>query len=787
MIGQAVKRSEDRRLVTGEGRYVDDLRWPGLTHAVIVRSPHAHARIMVIETAKATELPGVLGVFRGAELSEIRGGVPPLIPAPLLRTHRHPVIAVDRVRHVGEPVAVVVAEDPYRAQDGAESLVVEYDVLAAASDPAAALAADAPRVYDDWPDNNAGTSERRLGPSRPLEGASTIVEMGLALARVAGMPIEPRAVMAWDDPTTNTLTVWSTTQVPFDVRGAIAANLGLDEARVRVLAAKDIGGGFGVKGHVYPEDILIPAVARRLGRPVKWVEVRREHFVAAAHDRDQRHRARLGVRADGTIVGVETHFTRDHGAYPTLGDAITINSMNNMVGPYRIPAYVGDGLNVVTHKTFAAAYRGAGRPEAAFVIERLLDRAARTLKIDPAELRRRNLIRPDEMPYRTGFLYRDGFPIVYDVADYPASFERLLTLFGYDKWRARQQEVRSQSHRLGVGLATYVEATGLGPYEGAEVCVEPSGKIVVSVAVATQGQSHETTLAQICASTFGVSLDDVAVVTGDTARVGLSVGTIASRVAAVVGPAVAKASAEVAEKAYQVAAERLECAPEDLVLDHGRLHVVGAPHRGLSLGEVARAALRSHVLARQESPGLSSCAFHYTDTVTWGFGANAVAVEIDLDTCQIRILSYAAVHDCGRPINPSVVEGQLHGGITQGIGAALTEALVYDRDGQLLTTTLMDYGLPTAADVPCFVTALLEYPSAKNPLGIKGVGEGGIIAPAAAIANAVEDALADLDVEITEIPITGPRLFAALADARRRAESAERQAHVRARLGGGRA
>ena len=433
-----------------------------------------------------------------------------------------------------------------------------------------------------------------------------------------------------------------------------------------------------------------------------------------------------------------------------------------------MPAYRATGDNVVTHKTFIAAYRSAGRPEAALVLDRLLDRAARGLGMDPAELRRRNMIRPDEMPYRSGLSYRDGVPIAYDPADYVSGFDRLLGRLDYAGWRKRQRERRGSDRPLGVGLSVYVEGTGLGPFEGADVRVDPGGTVFVRVGVAAQGQAHETTLAQICAERLGVPLAHVVVLGGDTELVGFGMGTIASRVAAVAGPAVAKSADEVARRAQLVAAEQLECAPEDVVLAEGRASVRGVPDRGLPLGAVARAAVRSRALASRGSPGLSACGFFYPDSVTWAFGAHGAAVEVDVETGAVRLLAYAAVHDCGRAINPMVVEGQVHGGIAQGIGAGLQEELMYDEAGQLLTATLMDYALPRADQVPPLGVEHLEHASAVNALGIKGVGESGVIAPGAAIAGAVEDALAEYGVTVDRIPLTPARVFELLRSARRR-------------------
>jgi CO/xanthine dehydrogenase Mo-binding subunit len=475
------------------------------------------------------------------------------------------------------------------------------------------------------------------------------------------------------------------------------------------------------------------------------------------------HTARLGVRRDGTIAAIETRFTRDHGAYPTLGDVIALNTINHLPGPYRVPHYRGIGANVVTHKTFSAAYRGAGRPEAAFVLDRLLDRAARALGMDPAELRRRNLIRAAEMPYRTGLTYRDGVPIVYDPADYVAAFERALSLLDYDAWRVEQKRRHGSARPIGIGLSAYVEGTGIGPFEGADVRVDPDGTVYLLVGVGSQGQAHETTLAQLCASELGVDPASVIVMGGDTNLVGYGMGTIASRVAAVTGPAVARSSRDVARKARLVAAEMFECAPDDVVLAGGRAHVAGMPERGAALGQLARASLRSPALAREGAPGLHACAFFYPGTVTWAFGAHACVVEVDVETGEVDVLRYAAVHDCGRPINPMVVEGQLHGGIAQGIGAALTEELIHDAEGQLLTGTLMEYGLPRADDMPPLAVAALDHPSMINELGIKGVGESGVISPSVAIANAVEDALYDHGADITRIPLTPGRVHASLS------------------------
>jgi len=760
LVGASPKRKEDGRFVAGHGRYLDDVQVDGLLHVAIVRSPHAHARVLGVDAEAARALPGVVAVWTLGDLPELATAtVPPLVPEPKGRPYIHPVLAGPRVRHVGEAVAVVVARDPYAAADGVERVVVDYEPLAAAISPEAATAPGAPRVNEEWPDNLAGVSTGAKGhPAEALAAAPVVVAARLAYPRVAGMPLETRGVLAAPDPIGGGLTVWTSTQVPFAVRSGIALALRLPEERIRVIVP-DVGGGFGVKGHVYPEELLIPAVVRRLGRPVKWVETRSEHCLTAAGDRDQVHEARIGLERDGRVVGIETAFTRDHGAAPTLGEAITLNTINHLPGPYRVPHYRGVGRNVLTHKTFAAAYRGAGRPEAAFVLDRLLDRAARRLGMDPAALRRMNLIAPDEMPSPTGLTYRDGAPIIYDPADYPAAFDRLLETLDYAGWRREQAKRRGSARPIGIGLCAYVEGTGLGPFEGADIRVDPDGTVFVHLGVCAQGQGHETTLAQIAADELAVPLESVMVVGGDTSLVGYGMGTIASRVAAVGGPAVQRSAAQVAQKARLVGAELFECAPEDVVLADGRVHVRGVPGKSMPLGQVARAAVRSRAVAAAGGPGLGACAFFYPDTVTWAFGAQGVVLEVDLETCAISLLKLAAMHDCGRPINPVIVEGQLHGGIAQGLGSALGEELIYDDAGQLLTGTLMDYPMPRAEDMPPLAVVHLDFPSAINPLGIKGVGESGVIPPAAAVANAVEDALADFGVEVDRPPVTSARIF----------------------------
>jgi carbon-monoxide dehydrogenase large subunit len=766
-IGASPRRKEDTPLLLGRGRYLDDLRRPGTVHLGVVRSLHAHARILGVDPGEAQKMPGVT-VFTAADLPELAGGIPaPFGGKPSTRPYVQVVLATDVARYVGEPVAVVVADDTYRLSDAMDAVLVDYDPLSPVMTPEAAANGHA-RVHESWPDNAAVVARGSVGDAeRALSTGDLVVDERLRHPRITAVPIEPRGVLAYRDGESGLLVVWSSTQNPYLVRDIVSGVLGIPAEEVRVLAP-DVGGGFGPKGCVYHEELLVPAVALRLGRPVKWVEGRREHFLATGHDREQVHSARIAFRRDGTIIAIDDTFQADVGAYPVEGTGLTLNTVNHMPGPYRVPNYRSVGTSYVTNKTQNAAYRGAGRPEAVFVMERLLDIGARRLGLDPIEIRRRNLVGPGEMPYRSGITYKDGVTVAYDPGDFPAALDRALELLHYPDLHARREAQAGTSRRIGLGVACYVQGSGIGPYEGAQVRVDPSGQVFVTIGVTAQGQGHQTTLAQICAEELGVALEDVHIVTGDTQLFPIGMGTGGSRVAANAGPAVARTSREVRVRAQQVAAELLECAPEDVRIEGGRVFVAGVPGRAITLGRVAHAAIRSKALRKTGEPGLQRCSYFYPDTVTWAFGTQAAAVEVDVETCDIRLLAYSVVHDSGRAINPTIVDGQLHGGAAQGIGAGLWEELVYDESGQLVTGSLMDYGLPKADQLPMLPVARLDHPSVVNELGIKGVGESGAIPGAAAIANAVEDAVADLGVTIREVPVTSARLFRLLEEARRR-------------------
>src|SRR5207244_1591014 len=538
-----------------------------------------------------------------------------------------PVLAGDVARYVGEPIGIAVADTASHRAGALAVITVDYEPL-----PPMASAgrgrATAARLHAQWPDNAALVARGAVGdPKTALAGADVVVHETIRHARLAAAPIEPRGVLAYDDPDSGALVVVSSTQNPYRVREAIASVLELPVERVRILVP-DVGGGFGPKGAVYPEDVLVAAAARRLGRPVKWVETRREDLTALGQDREQVHDVTIGFARDGRIVGIDATFLADVGAYPLQGDGLTLNTVNHLPGPYRVPAYRNAGTSVVTTKAPNAAYRAAGRPEAVLVMERLMDLGARRLGLDPAEIRRRNLVRPDEMPYRAGLTYKDGVPITYDPGDFPRAFERALGLLGYDDWRRRQTAQAGTARRIGVGLACYAQGTGLGPYEGATVRVDPSGKVYVLIGVAAQGQGHATTLAQIAATERGAAFEDVVVRSGDTALFPFGMGTGGSRVITNAGPAVARTARKVRARAARVAAELLECAPEDVRIEASRAFVAGVPARSVGLGRLAHAAVKSKALRTLGEPGLNACTYFHPETVTWAFGTHAAVVEV---------------------------------------------------------------------------------------------------------------------------------------------------------------
>jgi carbon-monoxide dehydrogenase large subunit len=752
-VGRSVRRGEDERLLRGRGRFVADVKLPGEAHAVFVRSPFAHAAIGGIDASAALELPGVVAVLTAADVPA--GPLPPFLwdtpPEKLvaaLEPHLrpcHPPLLGDRALYAGQAVAVVVAESRYVAEDAAELVEVDYEPLEPVATLDRALAPDAQVVHEGWDDNVAVRFVVAKGAvDAALADAALVVRERFSVQRQAGIPMETRgAVAAWDS-NGDGLTLWSATQNSHPLRRAMSRVSGIEQERIRVIAP-DVGGGFGIKGVLYPEDLLVGLLAMRLGRPVKWIEDRLEHMLSAVHAREQVHEMELGFDADGRIVAMRDHVYVDTGAYNPLGLVIPYNTIAHLMGPYRVPSFEATAEGVITTKTPTAPYRGAGRPEAVFAVERSLDLAARRLGIDQVELRLRNLVRPDEMAFDVGILYRDGEPLVLDGGDYPAVLRRAAELAGWD-----DVEIRERDGRLvGRGVGVYVEGTGIGPFEGALVEVGDDGRVSVRTGACSQGQGHATVFAQVCADHLGVDPTAVEVVTGDTEGLEKGWGTVASRSAVVAGNAVATAAGTVRELALRVAGELLEIAAADLTVTAGRVVPRDAPDRGIGLGDVARAA-------REQGSPLAATFYFEPGTVTWANGAHAAVVAVDPETGEVELLRYVVVHDCGREINPMIVDGQVHGGVAQGIGGALYEEVLYDEDGQLLNGTLADYLVPTAQEIPVIDVDRRETPSPLNALGVRGVGEGGAIVPPAAIANAVEDALSRLDVVVRRTPLTPP-------------------------------
>ncbi|PYM18910.1 MAG: xanthine dehydrogenase [Candidatus Rokuibacteriota bacterium] len=748
LFGARVRRREDARLVTGRGRYVADVALPGLLHVAVHRSPHAHARLVAVRADAARQCPGVVRVLLPSDVAAL-GRLPVIVPHASLQAPACPEILPQQVvSYAGQAVALVVAESAATAADAAEVLRIDYEPLPAVASLDDALRAGGPRVHPSG--NVAARFTQRVGdPAAAMAGADVVVRERFRLHRGAGMAMETRAITARWDADLAQLTVWSTTQAPQILRRMLARFLALPEHAVRVVT-QDIGGGFGPKAIVYSEDILVPYLARALGRPVRFVETRREHLVAVTQERDQWHEAELGLTRDGRIVALRDTFTHDCGAFVSWGVIVPLITSVSVPGPYRVPNYEVTFTAAYTNRVPVTPVRGAGRPQAVFVMERLLDLAAARLGLDRVVIRERNLIPPDAFPYDVGLVSRDNGPRRYDSGNYPECLRRAVEAIG---WKGFTRE-QTGGRRLGLGLALFVEDTGLGPYEGVRVRVDYDGRVFVYSGASSQGQAHETTLAQIVADGLAVPLEQVTVVPGDTDGLPYGVGTFASRIAVLAGTSASQAATEVRNKALAIAAERLEAAAEDLVLENGRVTVRGAPGRGIGLGElaaIASAPRPGYALPGGMAPGLEASGYVAVSQSTYSSGAHAAVVEVDTETGVVRVLRYVAVDDCGVMINPMVVEGQVHGGIAHGIGNALLERMAYDEHGQPITGTLMEYALPRAADVPELDVRHVVTPSPLNPLGVKGAGEGGTLPAPAAIANAVADALG---VDVTEMPLT---------------------------------
>ncbi|HJS62753.1 MAG TPA: xanthine dehydrogenase family protein molybdopterin-binding subunit [Pseudolabrys sp.] len=760
-FGAEVRRIEDPRLLTGRGRYLDDIRQSDVLHAAFVRSAYAHANVRSIDANKARALDGVVAVFTAADFGPLGcKTMPHMVPVNLVKQPRnYQPLADKEVCHVGVPIAVVVAVSRGIAEDAAAVVAVEYEQLPAVADWRDALNPGSPRVHSGAPNNLVASLHQRFGAIEEIFArADHVLSQRFEVHRGGCHSMETRGVMATVDSNDGGLTIWSSTQAPHMIRRLVAEHIGWEEGRVRVIAP-DVGGGFGPKCALYPEEIVVPLAAINLQRPVKWVEDRVEHFLSTTQQRDQAWNLEVAANSDGRILAVRGHCVHDNGAYVPYGLVAAVTSLSAFPGPYALQA-VDIKVDVVfTNLVPNTPVRGAGRPTTCFVLERLADLVARKLQIDPAEVRRRSFVRKDQFPYQTGMKARDGSPVSYDSGDYHACLEAVLDRAGRD-FRERQERARDNGIYIGRGIASYTEDTGLAPFEGATVRVEPSGRVVIQTGAASQGQGHSTTFAQICADIVGVSIDDIRVVSADTAAFPLGIGAIASRTAVTAGSSVFQAATAVRRKAIKVASEMLEAAEHDLEVADGKVHVVGAPGLSVSLGQIAARldGMSGIPMLPGVEPGLTATAYYEARKTTFANGTHLAEVEVDIETGRTRITRYVVAHDCGRLINPMIVEGQVRGGVVHGIGNALFERMQYNENGEPVTTNYADYLLPTAPEVPRIEIVHFESPSPLNPIGVKGAGEGGTIPAAACVIAAIEDALKPFRIAIAEHPVSPARI-----------------------------
>jgi len=779
-FGASPKRKEDPDLLTGRGRFVDDIVLPDMYAAAFVRSPLAHARIKSIDTKAALAMPGVHAVISYHDLPATlrKRRLPLFVPHPTLTPRMQNALAKEEVCYVGEPVAIVVADNRYLAEDALQLVDVDYEPLAAVSDCKAGARPDAPRAHLDLESNIAS---RMLSSVGDIEGAfrdaEHVFREEIFQHRGGAFFMECRGVIANYDVAEGALLIYVSSQGAHRIKRALLDLFDLSDTQVRVVTP-DVGGGFGPKGSFYAEYAVIAACAMMLGHPVKWIEDRRENFVATHQERDQYWDVEIAVDDAARIRGLRGTLTHDNGAYTPWGIVLPWISVATVPGPYVVPAYHLEMRSVLTNKVMATPVRGAGRPEGVVVMERLMDRVAREFKLDPAEVRRRNFIQPSQMPYNVGVVFRDGRKVVYDSGDYPACQAAALQTIDYDTFRKRQAEARQQGRYIGIGIGNAVEGTGLGPYEGAAVKVATNGRITVSTGATPQGQSHKTTLAQIAADQFGVPIDAIRVETGDTSKISQGIGTFAARTAVNAGSSVHLASVKVAAKAKAIAAKLLDVREEDLELRDGYVQLAAIPGSSgaasdnarqmrKSLAELAVVAAGMPGFAMQDGaePGLESTAYFTATQSTYANGTAVVEVEVDIETGRVTILRLILTHDCGRLINPMVVDGQVMGGVAHAIGNALFERMLFDDQAQPLSTNFGEYLLPLATDVPRIEIVHQETPSPLNPLGIKGAGESGTIPTIAPIVAAVEDALSPFGVKILETPITPQRIVELLGDA----------------------
>ena len=779
MFGAPVQRKEDLRLVTGNGRYLDDLG-QGALAAAFVRSPYAHARILDIDVMDAVEIPGVIAIYTYEDLDGKTGErLPLLIPHPdLTNPMTGYALAREVVKHVGEAVVMVVATDRYVAEDACECVRVAYEQLPVVVGLETSRAAEA-LVHAEAPGNVAAHLVQEVGDTAAaIAAAPHRITLSLRIERSASMPMEGKGVYARWDSDEQSIRLFTSTQTSTGVRAAVAAKLGMPLAKVECIAP-DVGGGFGVKiMHPWPEEVLVPWAARRLNAEVKWVEDRREHFISSAHERAQLQEVEVGFDDAGRVLGLAVKFWHDNGAYTPYGIIVPIITSTQLLGPYKPGTYRCEFFSMYTNTVIVTPYRGAGRPQGVYAMERTMDAIADYLGLDRTDVRSANFIQVQDMPYDHGLLFQDGRPLIYDSGDFPASLAKLKALVGWDDFATYRTQAEAEGRRVGLGIGCYVEGTGVGPYEGGHIQIETSGRVNVSTGLTSQGQGHQTVFAQIVADELGVPIDDVFVTTGDTRRFAYAVGTFASRAAVMSGNAIALAARNVREKALRIAGEAMEVDPRDLEIVEGIVRVKGNPESMMTLATVAvlsnplryafdesaEAAtqfvgsidLAKPPIAEGEEPGLEGKGYYSPTRATFANGMHAAIVETDPQTAEITILRYCVVHDCGRMINPMIVQGQVHGGVAQGVGGALYERMVYDDAGQLLNASFMDFLMPYASEVPHIETDHLETPSPLNPLGIKGAGEAGCIPVSAVIASAVEDAEG---FPITSMPISPDELW----------------------------
>jgi carbon-monoxide dehydrogenase large subunit len=768
-IGERVPRKEDPRLITGDALFTDDVTLPGMVYVSLVRSPHAHARIRRIDTTAATKESAVVSVLTGKDL-EATGMLPVFISVPKQSTSKHMPIAVDKVRYAGDAVAAVVAETRDAAKRAADAIAVDYEPLPVVVDATKALEPGQPIVNEELGTNLVFTYPVKGGDiDKAFRDAEVKVSLRIVNQRLIPNAMEPRAAVAKFE--AGELTLWSTTQIPHFVQLIAALNLGLSQNKVRVIAP-EVGGGFGSKLQVYAEELLVGYFAKTLGRPVKWTEERREGYLATVHGRDLVEDVEIAARREGTILGVRIRTVANMGAYLQAFAPVSATILHAFIipGPYRLPAFDLEVRGAYTNTTPVDAYRGAGRPEATFAMERIIDRLADEIGMDPAEVRRKNFIPPAAFPFDT------ITGITYDSGNYEPALDRALAMADYTGFEKRRAEAKARGNYRGIGMSSYVEICGLAPskansalgvgwggYESARIRVHATGAVQVFTGTSPHGQSHETSWAQIAADALGVSPDDIEVRHGDTFESpGMGVGTFGSRSLAVGGIAVHKAAEKVREKVIQIGAHVLEASPADVVVEGGKVFVKGVPGKAKSFGDISMAAYLANNLPDGMEPGLEATVYYDPPNFTFPFGTHVAEVEIDGETGAVKLETYSACDDCGRQINPMIVEGQLHGGITQGIGQALYEAAVYDSNGQLLSGSMMEYHVPTAEDIPAFKLDHTVTLTGTNPLGVKGIGEAGTIGSTPAVANAVMDALSPLGIKHIDMPLTPEKIWRAI-------------------------